>query len=1109
MQCAQCGTANRDERSFCAECGAPLPLLCAGCGFENESGEKFCGGCGAAIDTGSASQPTPAASRRPESAQASERRQLTVMFCDMVGSTALAYSLDPEDLRTVMRDYQRICAGVIEQWGGSIERYVGDGILAYFSYPIAHEDDPERAVRAGLEIIDSIEPLRIETDGGDSVRPSVRVGISTGVVVAGDVVGRGAARETLAIGETPNIAARLQGLAEPNTVVIGPVTRGLLNGLFEFESLGEVELKGVPEPTPTWRVTAARATESRFEAQRAGGLTPFVGRDEELKTLDRLWSSAEDGKGQVLVLRGDAGIGKSRIVDVFRQRVAARKHEELRLQCSPQGINSPLHPVIHRLTLAAGFQRADDAATRLDKLESLLAVTDEAGQETVPLFASLLSVPLADGAETLRLSPQQQKDRTLTALLEQVDRLQTRRPVLVVLEDAHWLDPTSRELLDLLVARAPGQRVLLLVTTRPGFEPAWDAAETIELKRLRIDECQAFLTEVAGAALPEEVTDLILDKADGVPLFLEELTRGVLRTDLVARESDGYVLRGPVAPLAIPSTLHDSLTGRLDTLGAAKELAQTGAVIGREFTRELLAAVADRDEEALGHDLDELLDSQILLEQPDSAEPAYIFRHALLQAASYEGLLKSRRQALHSRVAQVIEERLPEYVDASPELLAHHYVEAEQWAPAVGYLARAGKRALGRSANFEAIAHLERGLKVIARLPESRERMRQELGLLIMLGGAYRAPGGFSAPEVDACFRKASLLCERLGDEAVVQRVDVLRGLYAGYYSGGELAKARELAEQVLELAQTHSESLLVVGEYMLGAMMFWQGDFDEAYEHLDRSLSLYDPAKVFTQNLAAQIDPGCSAMYHLTWTLWVLGYPDQARAMSEETVRTARKLHQPFTLGMVLFWAGATALCSGDWEGARRYALELESVTTDHALRYLSGSAKVLLSHVHVSLGEIKQGLSELAVAQQTFESQNAGLGRPFALAAALAAMARVGKADEGLALAEQAFVAVDGGERHWEAELYRLRGELLRVHADDRSTEAEAAFREALRVAAAQGARSLELRAATSLAALLRDRGRVDEAKAGLATVYEWFTEGFDTADLRAAGRMLKALS
>ena len=781
---------------------------------------------------------TRAASPQAE-AQAAQRRQLTVMFCDLVGSTALSGALDPEDYREVMQAYQETCAADVGRYDGHVAKYLGDGVLAYFGYPRAHEDDAERAVRAGLAIVEAMPRLKPRED----LTLEARIGIATGLVVVGDVLGAGVAEEGAVSGETPNLAARLQALAAPGTVVVSERTRGLLEGVFEWEDLGAHRLKGFANPVCVARVTGESSFESRFDAARAGHLTGFVGREHELALLEERWTRAGEGEGQVVLLSGEAGIGKSRITRALLDRVADDPHTRLRYQCSPHHANSAFYPFITQLERAAGFAVDDDDDTKLDKLEALLGQGLRDIADSVPLFAALLSVPTGDRYPPLELAPQPQKQRTQAAILDQLEGLAERQPVLLVFEDLHWADPTTLEVLEQMVDRVLALPVLAVITTRPESQPAWTRRShttTLSLNRLGRRQGAAIVSDLTGGkAMPEVVLDQILEKTDGVPLFVEELTKTVLESGLLEERDDSYVLSGPLPSFAIPNTLHDSLIARLDHLAPVKEIAQTGAVIGREFAHKLLSAASGSPEDELDEALGQLVESELVFRRGAPPDATYVFKHALVRDAAYGSLLKSRRQALHARIFRVIEEDFPNLAETEPALLAHHATNAGLSAAAVDHWLRAGQREAAQSANIEAIGHLRTGLDLLETLPEDDQRDRLELSYLIALGPALMATAGWDADEVDRSYSRARLLARKTDQPAVL--FPAVWGLWLVAHAGGMADRARTLHEEVVELARAEGdETLILQAHHAGGSTMLSEGLLHEAQQEIDNGVAIY-----------------------------------------------------------------------------------------------------------------------------------------------------------------------------------------------------------------------------------------------------------------------------
>jgi len=740
--------------------------------------------------------------------EAGERRQLTVQFIDLVGSTTLSQQLDPEELREVIQAYRETCAAIIGRFDGHLAKYLGDGLLVYFGYPQAHEDDAPRAVRAGLGIVAALPQLNarlqsvLERHSGAPLQ--VRIGIHTGLVVAGEM-GVGDQPEPLGIvGETPNIAARLQEKTEPNSVIISPTTHRLVAGLFECEELGPQALKGLSAPLVVYRVVRESEAQSRFEAAVQKGLTPLVGRAEELALLQRRWERAEAGDGQVVLLSGEPGIGKSRLVQELKEQLAPAGVTRMELRCSPYHQHSALYPIIEHLQRLLQFAREDAPAAKLEKLQRTLSSYRFPQADTVPLLAALLSLPHPEGYSPLTLSPQKQKEKTQAALVAWLVEEAEQQPVYTAWEDLHWADPSTLEVLTLVVDQAPTARLYVLLTFRPEFTVPWRPRAhftQLTLSRLGRPQVVTMVEGVtSGKALPPEVVEQIVAKTDGVPLFVEELTKTVVESGLLTAVNDHYELNGPLPPLAIPSSLHASLLARLDRLSAVREIAQLGATIGREFSYELLQTVSRLDDETLQQGLKRLVEAELVYQHGLPPQAHYLFKHALIQDAAYQSLLKSTRQQYHRQIAQVLAERFSETVETQPELLAHHYTEAGLITQAIPYWQQAGQQAAERSANVEAIEHLTKGLALLETLPPSPERTRRELRLQIVLGAPLIATKGYAGPEVGQAYTRARELCRQIGDTA--QLFSVLRGLSLHYMVCAEHKAAHELAGQLLALAE-------------------------------------------------------------------------------------------------------------------------------------------------------------------------------------------------------------------------------------------------------------------------------------------------------------------
>jgi TOMM system kinase/cyclase fusion protein len=1044
-----------------------------------------------------------------------ERRQLTVLFCDLVDSTVLASQLDPEEWREVVRAYQDTCAKVIAGYDGHIAQYLGDGLLVYFGYPQAHEDDAPRAVRAGLGMIEALGPLNIRLGQERGVSLAVRLGIHTGLVVVGDV-GGGPRQEQLALGETPNVAARLQGIAAPNTVVISATTFQLLGGFFTCQSLGTAALKGIAQPLEVYQVRSESTARSRLEAVGSTRLTPLVGREQEVGLLRERWAQVKDGMGQVVLLSGEAGIGKSRLVQVLKEHVATEPQTWLTLcQCSPYHQHSALYPMIDLLErVVLRFEREDSPQQKLSKLEGFLVQSGLPLAQTVPLFAALLSLPLAADYTPLTVSPEQQKQKTFQAFLAIFLRIAAQQPLLLVMEDLHWVDPSTLEFLSLLVDQGPTARILALFTCRPDFTPPWTGRAhltQVTLNRLPRRQAAEMTGRVAhGKALPPEVVAQIVAKTDGVPLFVEELSKMMLESGLLQEGAERYELTAPLPPLAIPATLHDSLMARLDRLAAVKGLAQLGATLGREFAYELLQAVAPWDEGTVRRGLDQLVEAEFLYQQGLPPQATYRFKHALIQDAAYQSLLRSTRQRYHQRIAQVLEARFSESCQTQPELLAHHYTEAGLVELAIPHWRRAGQRALEGSAYVEAIAHLTKGLALLETLPDTPERSRQELLVQMTLGPALMATKGGGAPEVERLYTRARELCERVGEPS--ELFWVLWGGWYGYNVRGEHQRARELGEELLRLAERIQDpDLLLEAHHALWAILVWGGELAAAWPHLEQGLRLYEPQRHrFHAAHYTEHDPRVCCHFMAAHSLWLLGYPDQAVTSSQAALDLAQQLAHPFSFVLALFYAAMLHQLRQESDAARERAEAAIALCTEHGFAYYLALAMIIRGWGLVARGHGEEGIAQIRQALAAYPATGVTRDRLYCLALLAEACAEVGQTTEGLeALAEVPAMMAKSGVRWCEAELYRLRGELLLQRSMDPQGEAEYCFHQALDVARRQQARSLELRAAMSLARLWQRQGKRDDARELLAPIYSWFTEGFDTADLREAKVLLEELS
>ena len=1052
--------------------------------------------------------PHPPAAREVPAPTAAERRQLTVMFVDLVGSTMLSRRLDPEEMREVLRAYQNV-VGEVARFDGHVAKFMGDGVLAYFGWPRAHEDDAERAVRAGLALVEAVSRLAAP----DGTELACRIGIATGPVVVGDLIGEGAAQEEAVVGETPNLAARLQALAAPGQIVIPLATRRLLGGLFDLADLGMQDLKGFDAPIRTWRVLRESAAETRFEAHATSNLAPTVGRERQVALLAELWSKTASCEGQVVLLTGEPGIGKSHLIQALRERLRDRPHIRIRCQCSPFHANSALRPLIVQLTRAAGLDPNDPPSVKLDKLERLLAQSTDKVGDVAPLFSALLSLPAGSRYAPLNLSPQRQKELTLEALARQLIGLAARLPVLMVFEDIHWIDPTSLELLDRLIQRIPRLAVLAIFSFRPEFEPPWTGhprVTTLTLNRLTRQQGAVLVDQLAGGkTLPGGLLEQMVSKTDGVPLFLEEVTKAVLEFGVLADEGDRYALSGPLPPLAIPATLQDLLLARLDRLVApAREFAQIGAAIGREFPYELLVAVAQRDERELQRALDQLISAELVFTRGRPPHAMCVFKHGLVGDAAYATLLRGRRQQLHTQIAHALEQHFGEVAEHEPEIVAQHYAAAGLSFEAISYWQRAGERANDRSANNEAQSHLQKALDIIETLPANVERQRREIAVLKVLGRVLTAKNGYANAEVERVYSRARHLCEEMPEEADV--FSVLLGLAIHSATRTELTSAHELSGRLLDLARQRNDPVWVVeAHYARGITFSWRGDFREAREQLELAFEGYRPQQHRAHLALYGQDPGPVCLCRGSAVLWHLGYPDQALTRMEDALALAERLAHPFSRAYVLIWAAWLRLFRRDVAEAEERIAQALSFTTEQSYPFWTAMATQQKGWLLAKQGEKEKAIVQIEDGLARMQVVGTQVTQAYTMGLLGEALGSVGRASDGLRLIDRALDQVNRSHERWcDAELLRLRGAMWAAAEPGDCHAAETSFRRAIERSREQGAKSWELRAATSLARLWAERGKYAEAHDLLAPIYGWFTEGFDTPDLIEAKALLGTL-
>jgi class 3 adenylate cyclase/predicted ATPase len=1041
-----------------------------------------------------------------------ERRQVTVMFSDLVGSTALSARMDPEDLREVISAYQTCVAETVCRFGGFVAKYLGDGVLVYFGYPQAHEDDAERAVRAGLELVAAVGSLKTQAP------LQTRVGIATGLVVVGDLIGSGASQEQAIVGETPNLTARLQGIAEPNRVVIAESTRRLVGNLFELEELGVQDLKGITGPVRAWAALQPSSVESRFEALHATGLTELVGREEEFELLQRRWVRAKSSEGQVVLLSGEPGIGKSRLSAAMLERVADEPHTRLRYFCSPQHTDSALYPVIGQMERAAGVVRDDSTQQKLDKLDAVLAQTPTSSQDAA-LFAEMLSLPNDGRYPPLELVTQQRRQRTLEALIAQLEALARQKPVLMIFEDAQWADPTSLEAFGRVVDRIRELRVLLLVTFRPEFQAPWIGrpyVTALTINRLTQRDVGAVIDRVVGnKLLGASIRQDIIERTDGIPLFVEEMTKAVLEA-----EGEGAVEKAiatvPSPARAVPASLHASLMARLDRLGTAKEVAQIGAAIGREFSHSLLAAAVRKPEAELGSALERLIAAGLLFRQGLPPYANYLFKHALVQDAAYGTLLREPRRALHARIADTLESRFAEIAENQPEVLARHCTEAGLIEKAAGLWGKAGQRSLERSALVEAVAQISRALGQTASLPATPERRRERIRLQVTIITPLIHVKGQAAPEVKEAAERARLLIEQaeaLGEspEDPLLLFSVLYGFWVTNYVAFNGEVIRELAAQFLALARKQAATVpLMIGHRLMGQSLLCTGDVAQGREHYDQAMALYDPSRHRPLATRFAQDVGAAILCYRSLALWLLGYPEAAVRDIAQALKDARDIGHAATLMYTLGHAQLTHIHCGNYATANALSDELVALADEKGAPLWKALGLMGRGLLLALTGKAADAVETITSALIGWRSTGATLWMPLCLPHLAWAHAERGQCEEARRCIDDAMLAVENTRETWcESEIHRIAGDVELMSQKPDTVKAQAHFDRALMISRAQQSKSLELRASTSLARLWRDQGKQDEARALLAPLYGWFTEGFDTLDLRQAKTLLDALA
>jgi class 3 adenylate cyclase/predicted ATPase len=1035
------------------------------------------------------------------------RRHLTVMFCDLVASTALSVKLDPEDFSDVVRGVQNACKAAVLDNGGSIGQYQGDGVLAYFGYPQAHENDAERAARAGLELVERIKLMRLPS--GEELR--VRVGIATGLVVVGEGTD-GEPGQQQVFGETPNLASRLQGLAPANTVVVSDATRRLLGTLFVCEDMGARGVQGLSGEVPVWQVVAQRTVESRFEAMHSTQITPIVGRREELDRLRELWSRAKAGMGRVAMLCGEAGIGKSRISAAMITAIADEPHVVMRYQCSPDHVNSPFYPLITQYVRAARLEEHDSPAVKLDKLETLLRAGN-ASPTDVALYAALLSIPTGTRYPALDLTPQRQKERTIAAMISQLLGISRALPVLVLFEDLHWIDPSTHEVVNRAIEAIRTAPVLLIATFRPEFFPFWldqSHVTMVHLNRLTREQTAEMLADIThGKALPLEVFEQIQSKTDGVPLFVEELTKAVLESGLLQEESDRFVALAPLHSLTIPTTLQDSLTARLDRLAPVREIAQIGAVLGRQFPHKLIAAVSSVPTHRLLVALSQLTAAELIFRRGHPPDAVYTFKHALVQDAAYESLLRSKRQSLHSRVASVLIQTFPDIIETQPELIGHHLARSGQVEPAIDYMLRAGRRAIQRSANAEAIGQLQQALELLQALTEGPERAAKALTLEMTLGQAMIASFGYAASATKEVLLRARTHINDTTEPG--QKFSVLYGIWACYYVGSDVSMQREAVSEFLVEAERHNDpGILCIAHRIFGTTLVTMGEFATARLHLEKARDLYSPEKHADLRYEFGQDIGAAASCYLSWALWHTGCFEDALKVAAEGVAWAATLSHPFTLAYTICHArGLMDIFRRTPDDTRSYAATVIALCDEHRFPFWAAGGRILDGWAAIRQGQEDEGIELLRAGIAAWRKTGARLWLSLFLALEAESHANAGRASAARQTIEEALAIADETGEVWAVpEVLRIKAAIVQSIGDGNDRDAEMILQEAIGIARAKQSRWWELCIACDLAELWRVQSRTAEATELLQTILDQFVDCAKASDLRRPVTLLQEI-
>ena len=1105
MHCTNCAAEVPDQRKFCGQCGAAVTRRCLACGAANPALNRFCGDCGTSLRVDS-----PAAIPMARDSRPIERRQLTVLFCDLVGSTALSASLDPEDFSAIIAGYRRCITETVARFDGFVARHHGDGAIVCFGYPQAHEDDAERAVQASLALVQAIAALPAKE------KLSARVGVATGVAIVGDMSDSAISEEHGILGDTPNLAARLQSLAEPGGVVISGRTKTIAGPQFEYLDLGKVEIKGFAKPVAAWQVAGKTTVSSRSHALQSCAVLPLIGRDEEMELILSRWKRARSGEGQVVLLSGEAGIGKSRLTVALLEQLAREPHIRLQYFCSPQHTDSTLYPVIGEMWRAAGFAHDDSQQVKMDKLDALLAHTSTPAEDAA-LFAEMLSLPHDGRYLPVEVEPQLRRQKTLRALGSHIEALARIHPVLMIFEDAHWTDPTSLEFFARAVDLAVSHRLLILITFRPEFSPPWIGrphVSELTLNRLAPFDIDSLIEGIVGnRSLPAGIRQDIIERTDGIPLFAEEMTKAVL--DAEGESEIQRVCAGAPTPVvAVPASLQASLMSRLDRLGPAKDIAQVGAAIGRAFPHMLLAALVRKPNEELESDLDRLIAAGLLFRHGTPPHASYLFKHALVQDVAYSTLLREPRRVLHARIAEILESQFPEIAESQPELLARHYTKADLIEKSARLWGKAGQRSQERSALVEAAEQLGQALAQIATLPSTPDLRREQIILQVALLNTLMHVKGYGASETKTAVAQAWAFieqAERLGEspDDPSLLLSTLFGQWIVNFINFNGDVARELAGRFLALGEQEGAAVpLMIGHRTMASTLALRGDLVEARAHYNEALALYRPAEHRRLMTRFGQDLRVTCLAFRSMASWLLGYPQAALNDADCALMEARQIEHAATLMFTLNFPILVNTYCGNYHAANEYLNELVALAEEKGAPFRKAEGVLRRGYILTLTGAAK-AVEIVTAGIDLWRSAGSTIFTPEQEFMLAIAHADSGQFDDAWCCIDKAITAMHATKERWcEAEAYRVAGEIALKSPQRDEAKALVHFEHSLAIARAQQAKSWELRAAMSLAQLLSDQGKRQAARDLLAPIYDWFTEGFDTSDLRKAKALLGEL-